>query len=218
MVWIHSFIHHLKTITMYFLQTKTAVMTILLLLSQGLMAQGTQSAATQWNVDGAHSSVKFVVTHLVISEVEGSFKVYSGSIESANEDFSDAKIEFAVDVTSVNTDNEMRDNHLRSDDFFSAEKYPKMTFKSTAFKPLGGNKYALEGDLTIRDVTRRVSFDVIYGGKAKDGYGNTKAGFKATTTINRIDYGLKWNMATEAGGLTVGEDVTLSLNLQFASK
>lgn len=188
----------------------------LALLSQGVIAQGTEAAASQWQVDGVHSSVRFSVTHLVISEVEGSFKVYSGSIQNANTDFSDAKIEFAVDVASIDTDNEMRDSHLKSEDFFNAEAHPQMTFKSTSFKALGNNKYTLEGDLTIRGVTRRVSFDTTYGGKAKDGYGNTKVGFKATTAIDRTEFGLKWNMATEAGGLTVGEEITIQLNLQFA--
>ena len=110
----------------------------------------------------------------------------------------------------------MRDTHLKSDDFFNAEKYPKMTFKSISFKKVSGNKYALTGNLTLRDVTKNVTFDVTYGGTAKDGYGNTKAGFKASTIINRFDYGLKWNALTEAGGMTVGSDVTIALRLEFA--
>lgn len=194
----------------------TATILLATLSLQGVWAQGTEAAAASWKVDAVHSSVKFSVTHLVISEVEGSFKVYSGSINSAATDFSDAEIEFAIDVTSINTDNEMRDNHLKSDDFFGTETYPNMSFKSTSFEKGTGNSYTLKGDLTIRDQTKPVTFEVTYGGRAKDGYGNTKAGFKASTTINRTEFGLKWNMATEAGGLTVGEDVTISLNLQFA--
>ncbi len=174
------------------------------------------SAQTKWNVDPVHSSVKFSVTHLVISEVEGTFKVYAGSISSASPDFADAAIDFSVDVSSVNTDNDYRDKHLKSDDFFNAEKFPKITFKSVSFKKVSGNNYALTGDITIRDITKRVTFDVVYNGQVKDPYGNIKAGFKASTVINRLDYNLKWNNLTEAGGAVVGKDVTLKLNLEFA--
>jgi polyisoprenoid-binding protein YceI len=169
-----------------------------------------------WKVDKMHSNLNFSVTHLVISEVDGSFKVYDGSISSTSDDFNNASIEFSVDVNSINTDNSMRDEHLKGDDFFNAATYPKMTFKSTSFKKVSGNKYALTGDLTVRNVTKKASFDVVYGGTAKDGYGNTKAGFKATGSINRFDYGLKWNALTEAGGATVGADVALNFKLEFA--
>jgi polyisoprenoid-binding protein YceI len=178
----------------------------------------TDAQVTTWNVDHSHSSVKFNVSHLVISEVEGSSKTYDGAITSHNEDFTDAEINFTVDAASINTENERRDNHLKSDDFFNAQKYPYIKFKSTLFRKISGNKYELIGNLTIRDVTKKVTFNVEYGGEAADGYGNTKAGFKATTTINRFDYGLKWNAITEAGGVTVGSDVNLILNLQFAKK
>ena len=175
-------------------------------------------AQTTWIVDNVHSRVKFSVTHLIISEVEGSFKVYSGTVQSSKQDFDDAKVEFAIDVNSVNTDNEMRDKHLKSDDFFNAEKYPKMTFKSVSWKKLSDQNYLLEGDLTLRDVTKRVVFTVAYGGTIQDPWGNTKAGFKATAVINRFDYGLKFNALTEAGSAVVGKDVTITLNLEFAKQ
>jgi polyisoprenoid-binding protein YceI len=173
-------------------------------------------AQTKWNLDNSHSNVRFTVPHLVISEVEGSFKKFNGSITSAKPDFTDAVVNFDVDVNSINTDNDMRDKHLKGDDFFNAEQYPNMTFKSTSFKKVSGNKYALYGNMTIRNVTKPVKFDVVYGGTAKDGYGNTKAGFKASATINRFDYNLKWNALTEAGGATVGKDITIDLKLEFA--
>ncbi len=173
-------------------------------------------AQDSWTVDKTHSSVNFSVTHLVISEVDGQFKSFEGKVVAKSPDFVGANISFTVDVNSISTDNDMRDNHLKSDDFFNAAKYPKMTFKSTSFTKVSGNKYALTGDLTIRDVTKRVTFDVTYGGTVKDGYGNTKAGFKATTVINRFDYGLKWNALTEAGGATVGQDVTITINVELA--
>ncbi|RYE16770.1 MAG: YceI family protein, partial [Sphingobacteriaceae bacterium] len=150
------------------------------------------------------------------SEVEGNFKKFNGTLTNTKPDFTDAAVDFTIDINSVDTDSEMRDKHLKGDDFFNAEKYPNMVFKSTSMKKLAGNKYALMGNLTIRNVTKPVKFDVTYGGTAKDGYGNTKAGFKASTVINRFDYGLKWNTATEAGGATVGKDVTIDMKLEFA--
>lgn len=173
-------------------------------------------AQSKWNVDATHSNVRFTVPHLVISEVEGSFKKFSGEVVAAKPDFTDAAVNFTIDVNSIDTDNEMRDKHLKADDFFNAEQFPAATFKSTSFKKVSGNKYKLTGNLTIRNVTKPVTFDVTYGGTAKDGYGNTKAGFKATTVINRFDYGLKWNALTEAGGATVGKDITIDLKLEFA--
>jgi len=173
-------------------------------------------AQTKWTIDKTHSNVRFTVTHLVISEVEGSFKKFEGEFTSSKPDFTDASINFKVDIASIDTDNERRDGHLKSDDFFNAEKYPEMKFRSTSFKKVSDNKYALEGDLTIRNITKPVKFDVTYGGSAVDGYGNEKAGFKAKTTINRFDYDLKWNSITEAGGAVVGKDVDIDLKLQFA--
>ena len=173
---------------------------------------------TTWTVDNVHSNVRFTVSHLVISEVDGKFDVYSGTIDAPEKDFTGAKIEFSVDVKSIDTGNEMRDNHLKADDFFSAEKFPHMTFKGVSFKKVNDKNYVLEGDLTIRDVTKRATFNVVHGGTVQDPYGNTKAGFKATTVIDRFAYGLKWNALTEAGGATVGRDVMISLNLQFAQK
>lgn len=175
-------------------------------------------SASSWAVDAVHSNVKFTVTHLVISEVDGSFKVFDGNMTSDNEDFSDAKISFSVDVSTINTDNEMRDNHLKSDDFFNASKFGKMTFASSSFKKVSGNKYELKGNLTIRDVTKPITFEVTYGGTVKDPYGNVKAGFKAKGSINRLDYGLKWNSVTEAGGAVVGKEVEILCNIQMVKK
>lgn len=173
------------------------------------------SAQTTWKIDQSHSSVKFSVAHLVISETEGTFKVYDANVVSTKDDFTDAKIDFSIDVNSINTENEMRDGHLKSDDFFNASKFPKITFKGTSFKKVSGNKYLLEGDLTIRDVTQKVKLDVVYGGTVKDPYGNTKAGFKVTGNIDRLAYGLKWNTLTEAGGAVVGKDVAITVKLEL---
>jgi polyisoprenoid-binding protein YceI len=171
-------------------------------------------AAAKWSIDKAHSNVKFTITHMVVSDVDGSFKNFDGSLEHNKPDFSDAVVNFTVDVASIDTDNENRDNHLKSDDFFSAAKYPQMKFTSTSFKPLGGNKFEVNGNLTIKDVTKPVKFDVTYGGTSVNG-GKSKAGFKAKTTINRFDYNLKWDRATEAGGLVVSKEVDITINAQL---
>jgi polyisoprenoid-binding protein YceI len=173
-----------------------------------------KAQAGTWAVDKPHTNVKFSVAHLVISDVDGNFKSFDGTMESSKPDFSDAKITFTADVNSINTDNEMRDNHLKSDDFFNAAKYPQIKFVSTSFMPQGDNKYKLVGNLTIRDVTKPVTFDVKYGGTVV-AMGGTHAGFKATATIDRFDYNLKWSKTTEAGGMVAGKDVEITINADF---
>lgn len=175
--------------------------------------------SSTWNVDPSHSKVGFSVEHLVISEVDGNFKAYEGQMTTSKADLTDASISFSVDVSSVDTDNERRDGHLQAEEFFYAEKHPKMTFKSTSFEKLSAKKYKLTGDLTLRGVTKSVVFDVTYGGHmADDGYGNEKMGFKATSAINRIEYGVAWNAETKQGGWTVGEEVDITLKLEVVKQ
>lgn len=181
-------------------------------------AATTTQAQTKWTVDNAHSKVGFSVSHMVITDVTGSFNTYEGKMVSKNDDFSDAQIDLTIDVNSINTDNEKRDGHLKSPDFFDAAKYPKITFKSKSFKKLDGNKYKLVGDLTIKGITKEVALDVKYNGTVKDPWGNTKAGFKLTGEINRFDYGLKWNTLLETGGAVVGETVTLTCNVELTKQ
>lgn len=177
------------------------------------------NAQVNWKVDASHSKLGFSVTHLMVSETEGKFKVYEGSVNSKSEmDFTDAKIEFSADVASINTEDEKRDGHLKSPDFFDAEKYPKITFKSTSMKPNAKSKttYILTGDLTMHGVTKKVTFTATGASKiVKDPYGNIKNGFKVSGTINRKDFGLTWNMALEAGGVIVSEDVKIDLNIEL---
>jgi len=182
---------------------------LLVFISASIFAQ------TKWEIDKAHSKVGFSVTHLVISEVDGFFKDYSGSVTTDKNDFSSAKIDFTINTASIFTDDESRDKHLLSDDFFSAEKYPQITFKGKSMKKISDNKYKLIGDLTIRDVTKQVKLNVKYNGTIKDPWGNTKAGFKITGELNRFDYNLKWNAAIETGGLVVGKDVELVIDLEL---
>ena len=172
-------------------------------------------AQSTWNIDPSHSSVNFSVSHLVISEVDGTFKTFKGSLVSDAEDFSNAKISFEIDVNSVNTQDAKRDGHLKGEDFFHTEKYPKITFTSTSFKKGKGSKYILKGNLTMRGVTKAISLDVKYGGTAKGPYGYTRAGFKITGSLDRIAYGVAYNGKTETGALMIGEDIDLIIKLEF---
>lgn len=169
----------------------------------------------KWTVDAMHSNVEFKVKHLMINTVTGGFKTFDISVEGDAEDFTDAKINFTADVASISTGIEDRDKHLRSDDFFNAEKYPKMSFTSTSMEKVGDSTYKLTGDLTIRDNTKSVTLDVEYGGTMVDPYGNTKAGFELSGKLNRKEFGLSWNAITEAGGIVVSDEVRLHLNIQL---
>jgi len=170
---------------------------------------------TKWNIDAAHSEITFKVKHLVISTVTGKFKEFDASIETDNEDFENATISFEAAIDSIDTGNEDRNNHLKSDDFFNAAEFPTMKFTSTSFKKTGIGEYKLIGDLTIRDNTKTIELDAEYGGTVVDPYGNTKAGFEVTGKINRKDFGLKWGAVTEAGSVVVSDEVKLNLNVQF---
>lgn len=172
---------------------------------------------TEWNLDNSHSNIGFKVDHMVISETEGEFNKFTATVTSTSADFNGANVTFTADVNSINTDNEKRDGHLKSDDFFNAEKFPKLTFNGKLVKKKD-NSYELVGDFTMRDVTKKVKFPVEYRGTIKDPYGMTRAGFKITGKVNRTDYGLKWNSLTEAGGMVVGEDVTITCNVEIIKK
>lgn len=165
-----------------------------------------------WTLDPAHSEVTFSVRHMMISKVRGTFGVKSATL-IAPENPLDAKVEASVDVTSVDTKDEGRDAHLRSADFFDAENFPTMDFVSTRTRVEDGD-FFVDGDLTIRGVTKPVSFAFDFGGFGSDPWGNYKAGASATTTVNREDFGLTWNAALETGGVLVGKDVTINLDLQ----
>ncbi|MDA3860706.1 MAG: YceI family protein [Melioribacteraceae bacterium] len=182
---------------------------LIALLSTSLFAQ------TKWNFDKSHSEVGFSVTHMLISETDGFFKDYEGTIVSSNEDFQNAEISFEAKTASIFTDNEKRDNHLRSNDFFNAEKFPTLTFKSKSFTKVNGKNYALVGDLTIKGVTEEVTLDVKYNGTVTDPWGNTRAGFKISGEVDRFTYGLTWNAALETGGLVVSKEVELDIKIEL---
>jgi polyisoprenoid-binding protein YceI len=176
------------------------------------------TAQTAWKVDASHSKLGFSVTHMMVSETEGKFKVYTGNISSKSEtDFTDASIDFMADVNSINTDDEKRDGHLKSADFFDAAKYPNITFKATSMKPTKApNTYDLEGDLTMHGVTKKIKLLAVGAPKAvKDPYGNIRYAFKVTGKLNRSDYGLKWNAVLEAGGVAVSDEVNVNCTIEL---
>ncbi len=173
---------------------------------------------TKWTIDPTHSEILFKVKHLVISTVTGKFNEFDGSFESKGDDLEEAHISFEANINSIDTNNEDRDTHLKSDDFFNADEHPKLTFSSTSFTKKSDSEYELTGDLTIRGTTKEVSLDVEYGGTVEDPYGQTKAGFEVNGKINRKEFGLKWNAVTEAGSVVVSEEVKLQLSVQFVKQ
>jgi len=176
-------------------------------------------ATNKWVLDIAHSEIHFKIRHLVISTVTGSFNVFSGTLETKQHDnFNDASINFSIDVYSVDTNNDVRDEHLKSDTFFNADIYPQIDFKSTSFTHIEGDKYKLAGNVTIKGITKPVTLDVLFGGEAKDGFGINRAGFEFTGTINRNDFGIHASDVTETGGLVLGEDIKLHANIQFTNE
>lgn len=173
--------------------------------------------ATTYTVDKAHSDIGFKVRHLGISNVRGNFTDYEATATMDGENLSTLTAEATVQIGSIDTGIERRDNHLKSDDFFNAEQYPTMTFKSKAVRNVNGSMFELVGDLTIRDVTKEVVFETEYLGSGKM-METKKVGFEAEAVINRFDYNLKWDNLTEAGGLVVGEEVTITLALELDAK
>lgn len=169
----------------------------------------------KWNLDPSHSEVTFKVKHMMITNVSGSFNEFSVEAETEDEDFSKAAISFTAKAASVNTNSEQRDGHLRSPEFFDTEKFPEIKFKGTKYEKVDGENYKLQGDLTIKDVTKSVGLNVEYGGIQKDPWGNMKAGFTITGKINRKDFGLNWNAALEAGGVMVSEEVRIYCEIQL---
>ena len=168
------------------------------------------STNTNWKIDNAHSEVAFKVKHMMISTVTGHFEEFDASIDSESDNFSNAKINFSAKIDSINTKNNDRDGHLKSGDFFDAEQFPNMTFRSTSFD---GEK--LTGELSIKDVTKEVTLEVEFNGIAVDPYGQTKAGFEIRGEINRKDFNLTWSAVTEAGSIVVSDKVKLVIDAQF---
>ena len=171
-----------------------------------------------YKIDPMHSEITFKVKHLMITNVTGSFQQFDASLEAEAADFSDAKISFEASIDSISTNNEQRDTHLKSDDFFAAATYPKLSFVSTSFTHKSGAEYALKGDLTIKGITKPVELAVEFGGRMTDFYGQDKAGFEITGKISRSEFGLTWSAVTEAGGVVVSDDIKLNMAVQMVKQ
>jgi polyisoprenoid-binding protein YceI len=167
-----------------------------------------------WNLDAAHSGIHFSVRHMVFAKVRGKFATWSGKVELDPQNLTRGSVEVEIEAASIDTGVADRDNHLRSHDFFDVATFPKLRFKSTKVEKTAGDRYRVQGELTIRDVTRPVVLDAEYGGEAKDPWGNQRVAFTATTSIDRKDFGLTWNQALEAGGVLVGERVDIEVEVQ----
>lgn len=186
-----------------------------LLIAAILFAVISNAQITNWGFDTSHSNVRFAVSHMVISEIEGNFSSFDGSVTTSKTDFSDAEINFTIDVSSIDTDSKNRDEHLLNDDFFDVANFPTIDFKSKSIEKVGENKFKLTGDLTMHGVTREIILDAKYGGTIKDPWGNTKAGFKITGTIDRTLWGLNYNSTMDTGGLLIGEEITIVCNVEL---
>ncbi len=170
---------------------------------------------TTYKIDPSHSDITFKVKHLMISTASGTIKQFDVTMESEKHDFSDASVTFEGEVDSITTGQQQRDEHLRSDDFFNAEKFPKITFKSTQLQKISDDEYKLKGNLTIQDITKPIELKVTYNGNIKDPWGFERSGFEIEGKVNRHDYNLKWNALTETGGFVVAPDVKIHANVEM---
>ena len=176
------------------------------------------SFAKDYKIDPDHSSVGFSVKHLVISKTKGKFNEFEGTFSYDPKNSKTWKTEVAINVESIDTENKKRDDHLRSEDFFDAGKFPKITFMSKKVTHVSGKKAKVQGDLTIRGVTKPVTLDVTRNGEMTDPWGNERAGFSAVTKINRKDFGMTWNKALETGGVLVGDDIEIMIEVEGIAK
>ncbi|MFD1770551.1 YceI family protein [Sphingobacterium suaedae] len=168
-----------------------------------------------WTVDKAHSEIEFKVRHMMISSVKGFFQNFNFNMSGDPQDISTAAVRIAIETSSINTKNEQRDQHLRSEDFFNTTRYPEITFESTTINRLNEEEYEVTGNLTIKNITKPITFHVEVGGLAKDPWGNEKIGFAFRGKVNREDFGLTWNTTLETGGVMVGEEVKIQGDVQF---
>jgi polyisoprenoid-binding protein YceI len=190
---------------------------MILVLSLCATALAIAQPAT-WKADPAHSNISFAVDYMVLTEVTGNFKEFSATMASDGDDLAKATVNVSIKTASINTENDRRDAHLRSADFFDAQQYPEITFVSKSFEKGEGNQYKIIGDLTMHGVTKPVTIDAKYMGQARDMRGNLREGFKCTTIINRNDFGVKYNATLESGGLLIGNNVTVTINAQFVQQ
>lgn len=172
-------------------------------------------STTTWALEPSHSEITFKVRHMMISNVSGQFKKFESTVETEGDDLTTADVTFSADIDSISTNNEQRDGHLKSPDFFDAATYTQLVFESTSMEKTGDDTYKLHGNLTMRGVTNTIALDVEFGGIIKDPFGYTRAGFTVTGKVNRKDYGLNWSALTEAGGLVVSDDVKFEAHMEY---
>jgi len=175
-------------------------------------------AITKWNMDPSHSEVHFKVKHLMVSWVTGSFKKFTATVETDGDEIATAKVHFSAEIQSISTNNEQRDAHLRTGDFFDAENHPQLNFESDRLEKIDDEHYKLYGTLTMRGTSRKIVLNADYGGNTQDPWGNTRIGFSVTGKINRKDFGVSFSMVSETGGILLGEDVTLNANVEFVKE
>lgn len=172
-------------------------------------------AKSTWAIDPAHSEIGFKVKHMMFTNVSGKFNTFSATIENENNQFETSLIKFEAEINSIDTNNTDRDNHLKSADFFDAEKFQKLSFVSSEVKKINENEFQIIGELTVKDVTKTITLATEYSGMMLDPWGNTKAGLSISGKINRKEFGLTWNAALETGGVLVGEEVKLFVEVQL---
>jgi len=189
---------------------------IFLILSLSTISLIAQNST--WKSDQPHSKVSFSISHMVISEVSGRFNDFEASMIQTKDDLSDSKLTATIKVKSIDTDNESRDKHLKSADFFDAEKYPEILFDSKSFEKTGKDTYKITGDLTMHGFTKPIVLDTKFNGFINDPWGNMRAGFKATGKLNRKDFDIKYNKIIEAGGLLIGENVDFTINMEMVKQ
>jgi len=175
-------------------------------------------AITKWSLDPTHSEIHFKVRHLMVSWVTGSFKQFNATVETEGDDITTAKVHFTAEIHSISTNNEQRDAHLRTGDFFDAENHPRLTFESNKLEKISDEHYKLYGTLTMRGVSKAVVLNAEYGGIAQDPWGNTRIGVSVSGKINRKDFGVNFSMVSETGGILLGEEVTINANTEFVKQ
>ncbi len=175
-------------------------------------------STTKWAIDATHSEVHFKVKHMMVSNVTGMFKTFNATVETQGDDISTAKIHFTADIDSISTNNEQRDGHLKTGDFFDAENHPQIIFDGEKLEKTDGDNYKLHGSLNMRGVSKQIVLNVEYGGLVQDPWGNTRVGFSVTGKINRKDYGVNFSMISETGGILLGEEVSISANVEFVKQ
>ena len=171
-----------------------------------------------WALDPTHSELQFKIKHLMISTVSGQFNQFKATVETNDDDFTNAKVRFEAAVDSISTNNEQRDAHLKNGDFFDAEKYPAIIFDSDRMEKTGDDEYKLYGSLTMRGISKKIILNAEFGGITKDPWGNTRTGFSVTGKINRYDFGMSFGAVSETGGLLLGDEVKINANVQFVKE